>query len=142
MLAVCASSIEHLDLFAKLETNPLVWHKIALRAQFKSLALVDWFAVQCRYWPKMFEKLPNCEEILSATLMTRDDVPNLLRVFDRAPASVCMSLPPKMAKITRLWWQYQRAKIGVLVMAVRRLRKQSLPPELWHFLAVEYLSGS
>lgn len=142
VLAVCASSIEHLDLFAKLETNPLVWHKIALRAHFGSLALVDWFAVQCRYWPKMFEKLPNCEEILSATLMTRDDVPNLLRVFDRAPASVCMSLPPKMAKITRLWWQYQRVKIGVLIMAVRRLRKQSLPPELWHFLAVEYLSGS
>ena len=143
VMAATTSSIEHLDLFAKLETNPLFWYKLSSRIRFNSLDVVDWFAAQCQYWPKMFAELPNYRKILSLACFggTNDDVPGLLQVFDRAPAAVCMSLPPEMAKTTRLWWQYQRAKIGVLITATRRLRVQSLPPELWHFLAAEHLSG-
>jgi hypothetical protein len=137
--AAVHSAIEHLNFFAKLETNPLFWYQLSSRVRFNSLDVVDWFAAQCRYWPKMFAKIPDYRKILS--LMANKSVHELMRVFDRAPASICTSLPPEMAKITRLWWQYQRAKIGVLIMAVRRLRARSLPPELWHFLAAEHLSG-
>jgi hypothetical protein len=162
------SKTEWLDYFTTLIPDPLYWRGIAqTMAQatpgptslgFTQIETVVWFETYCaRRGVVCFEKLPDPATLLW-NITTEIGYANSLagarvrQVFDRLSTPEFMQMialpdvrrwPAHRANVLRLWWQHQRAKMGLLIMASRRQRAAPrLPAELWHWIAAEFLAGT
>ena len=165
--AVVCNTTEWLDYFATLIPDPLYWRGIAqtmaqitpnlMSFGFTQIETVVWFETYCaRRGVVCFEKMPHPATLLWNT--TGIGYANSLagahvrQVFDRLSAPEFMHLialpdarrtPAHRANVLRLWWQHQRAKMGLLIMASRRQRAvPRVPAELWHWIAAEFLAGT
>ena len=84
-----------------------------------------------------------------------DNAAKILQVFDRLPPSVFLDIvampdaratPAHRKNVLRLWWQHQRAKFGIIIVAARRSARTPralprLPAELCCWIASEFLNG-
>ncbi len=84
-----------------------------------------------------------------------DNAAKIRQVFDRLLPSVFLDIaakpdaratPAHRKNVLRLWWQHQRAKLGIIIVAARRFaRSPRARPgpsaELCHWFAREFLNG-
>jgi hypothetical protein len=125
------------------------WEKIAsdLVLPFE---VIPWF--ETRAGVVVFASAGDWERYLwraSGAVSARLDPSFVLWLFDRLPPSESAKLAvpsnrapsPHRRRVVRLWWQHQRAKLGVLVVALRRskARRRFAVPVLHEYIAREYL---
>lgn len=165
--AALYSAIEWLEYLATLIPDPLFWRDIAqtlarntpgpMSSGLTQIKTVVWFETYCaRHKVVCFEKMPDPATLLwNATGIGYANFQtgvHVRQVFDRLPAPDFMHLialpdarrtPAQCANVLRLWWQHQRAKMGLLIMVSRRQRAAPrLPAELWRWIATEFLVGT
>jgi len=160
--AVSHSFLQVLDFFAvMLATRFLFWTTILDNIPHISsietvLLLARHHADQQVGW--RFPCLPNPVGVLRDAVNRSRAVPDLGRlalIFDRLPSYAIFRFfkglgPADQADTVRVWWQYQRAKPGVLIVSLRVLRareqqpskRPDLPPELYRALAEWFLTGT
>jgi hypothetical protein len=168
--AMSLSFLQVLDFFAgMLATRFMFWTTILENIPYIGsievvLLLARHHADQQVEW--RFPCLPNPVGILRGAIERSRTVPDLERlalIFDRLPSDTIFRYFPGLdfadrADAVRVWWQYQRAKLGVLIVSLRVLRareqqppeqqspgrpgRPDLPPELYRALADWFLTGT